>query len=154
MSRDTATFFPFQSKAKCVRNPAGTRSPAAHPGRGAQPLAHSPRSKKRTESKGQEEIEIINIIIFFSSFTRTSVVPRCPNPGRAYPRTSLLFWANQTELGYTLTRLPSGDKAARVLGRYGLAGEPPAPHLQPAAPGREKITPHPCKALGPGSQHS
>ncbi|XP_032566247.1 uncharacterized protein LOC116798181 [Chiroxiphia lanceolata] len=31
-------------------------------------------------------------------------------------QTSLLFWANQTEPGYTLTLLPGGDEAARVLG--------------------------------------
>lgn len=69
-----------------------------------------------------------------------SVVPRCTNscPGRAYPRSSLLCWANQTEPGYTLTGLASRDKAVRVLGRSVLVGEPLAPHLQPAAAGREK----------------
>lgn len=45
-----------------------------------------------------------------------SDVPRCPNPrpGLVYPSTSLLFCANQTRAGYTLT--PSTDKAVQGTG--------------------------------------
>lgn len=85
-----------------------------------QPLTLSPSSRKSTESKGQAGTE--TIINLFRCFTRPSVGPCCPIPcpSRAYPRTSLLFWANQTQPGYTLTRLPAADKALPagwVLGR-------------------------------------
>lgn len=85
------------------QSPAGTQSPPAHP------------AGKSTESRGQAGTEII--INLFCCFTRPSVVPCCPIPcpGRAYPGTSLLFWANQTQPGYTLTPLPAADKA--VLAR-------------------------------------
>lgn len=58
------------------------------------------------------------IINLFCCFTRLSVVPCCPIPcpGRACPRTSLLFWANQTEAGYTLTLLPLQIRQCRAGG--------------------------------------
>lgn len=92
------------------QSPAATQSPP------------SPSSRKSTERKAQAGTEMM--MNRFSCFTRPSVAPCCPipRPGRAYPRTSLLFWANQTQPGYTLT----ADKAVlpRWVLSYVLAGDP------------------------------
>lgn len=84
---------------------AGESPTTFHPSK-AEPCRYpEPPSRKSAERKGQAGTEII--INQFCCFTRLSVVPCCPipRPGRAYPRTSLLFWANQTQPGYTLTAL-------------------------------------------------
>lgn len=98
--------FSFQSKVPSVRAP----QPHA-PGRGTQLFTTTTFSRKGREKREQERIKSFALF-----FTRMSDVPRCPNPrpGCVYPRTSLLFCANQTRAGYTLT--PSRDKAAQGTG--------------------------------------
>lgn len=73
-----------------------------------------------------------------------AVVPRRPNPcpGRAYPRTSLLFRANQTGPGYTLTCPPSRDKAAR--GSPGTRGSSQLLTCSHAKPNSSRAQQAPC----------
>lgn len=87
----------------------GTAAPC--PGQRHSALHHNHiQQERQREKRAGKDKE------FCSFFTRMSDVPRCPNPrpGCVYPRTSLLFCANQTRAGYTLT--PSRDKAAQGTG--------------------------------------
>lgn len=110
----STTLSPCQ--AKPVHSPTGAQSPVSPPGqRHPAPHPQPVQQENDRKQKTRRNRDDYYYILFF--FTSSSVVPRCPSPcpSRAYPRTSLLFQANQTEPGYTLTHLPSGDKAAWVL---------------------------------------
>lgn len=121
----------------------GARSPRVPPGEEAPSSSPRPRSAgKGQRAEGEKEQRSSG------SFTRMAVVPRCPNPcpGRAYPRTSLLFRANQTGPGYTLTRPPSRDKAVRGSpGTRGSSQLLTCSHAKPNS-SRARRAPH-CRAL-------
>lgn len=121
----------------------GARSPRVPPGEEVPSSSPRPRSAgKGQRAEGEKEQRSSG------SFTRMAVVPRCPNPcpGRAYPRTSLLFRANQTGPGYTLTRPPSRDKAARGSpGTRGSSQLLTCSHAKPNS-SRARRAPH-CRAL-------
>lgn len=87
----------------------GTAAPCPGQRHSALHHNHIQQEKQREQRAGKNKD-------FCSFFTGMSDVPRCPNPcpGHVYPSTSLLFCANQTRAGYTLT--PSTDKAAQGTG--------------------------------------